>query len=133
MTELEGIRINADTVVRELGPLSGLGTRFGFNRVSVEWVEGYIERLRDSGIFKQKEALENLTSVLGSFLGECIAQTYNGEWRNEDGRWGVYFSNKSTAFPFSKVVKQLTDGLESGDSILGFFDMIPEVLLVRNK
>ena len=46
MTELEYIRANAEMIVRELGPLGNLGVGFGFNRVSVEYVEGYIERLR---------------------------------------------------------------------------------------
>ena len=75
-------------------PSSGLGREnFGYNRASVEWVEGYIERLRSSGKFEHEAALENLTAVLGSFLGECVAQSYNGEWRNQDGRWGVYFGS----------------------------------------
>ena len=46
MTEEETrIRIqeNAKLAVKELGPLSGLGDRFGYNLESIEWVEGYIE------------------------------------------------------------------------------------------
>lgn len=129
MTDLEMIRGNADMVVRKVGPLSNLGESFGYNRASVEWVDGYIERLRASGQFTEEEKLQNLISVLGSFLGECVVRVHGGEWRNVDRGWGVYFTNSSAAFPFAKVSKQFASGLEGGDSILGFFDMIPEILI----
>jgi hypothetical protein len=32
------------------------------------------------------------------------------------------------AFPFAKVKKQMTNGLDAGDSILGFFRSIPGFL-----
>ena len=128
MGDLDIIRANARLAIEEMGPLSGLGTDFGFNRDSVVWVEGYIERLRTSGQFREQRALNNLCSVLGSFLGECLIHAYGGEWRNHDGRWGVYFRNESAAFPFSKVIKQFEGGLDAGDSILGFFDLVPKVL-----
>lgn len=70
----EHIRANAELVIQQLRPLSNIN--FGYTRDSVEWLEGYIERLRDSGEFNDAEAKNNLTSVLGSFLGECpVAQS----------------------------------------------------------
>jgi hypothetical protein len=133
MNDFEMIRANAKFAVEEMGPLSGLGNGFGFNRESVAWVDGYIERLRSSGQFREQQALNNLCSVFGSFLGECLIQVYGGEWRNQDGRWGVFFDNQNAAFPFSKVMKQFENGLEGGDSILGFFDLVPEVLLKQDQ
>jgi len=131
MTGIEKIRANAEMAARKLGPLSGLGEGFGFNRASVEWVEGYIERLRSSGDFSGKQDFGSLPSVLGSFLGECIVQTYGGEWRNEDGWWGIYFNDRNAAYPFNKVTKQFENGRDGGDSILSFFDTIPIVLLKK--
>lgn len=132
MSELEKIRANAEVVVRDVGPLSGLGEAFGYNRESLDYVEGYVERLRNSGMFEEEQQLQNLTAVFGSFLGECIVRNYDGEWRKQDRRWAIYFDDSSAAFPFSKMMKQFENGLEGGDSILGFFDMIPRVLLKRN-
>lgn len=129
MTDVEKIRASAEMVVREMGPLSNLRADFGYNRESVAWVEGYIERMRNSGKFTDEMALANLSSVIGAFLGECVARNYGGEWRCYDGRWGVYFANGSAAFPGAKVMKQFQRGLEGGDSILGFYDLIEKVLL----
>jgi hypothetical protein len=127
VTALEQIRANAEMVMQDLGPLSGMGSEFGYNRASVQWLEGYIERLRASGKFRDEELIENLTAVLGSFLGECLARSYEGEWRFENGGWGVWFRVGGAAFPFTKMMKQFRNGVEGGDSILNLFDVLPEV------
>lgn len=132
MTELEVIRSNSEMVVREVGGLSGLGEEFGYNPASIQWVEGYIERLRNSGQFNDEVKVNNLVEMFGSFLGECVVRNYGGEWRNEDGRWGVYFGDKSAAFPFSKVKKLFDNGLEGGDSISSFYSVLPQILLKTN-
>lgn len=69
-----------------------------------------------------------LTTSIGSFLGECIIANYGGQWRESEGSWGVFFSernDRSAAFPFNKVRKQLLNGAD--DSILSFYDVIPIV------
>jgi hypothetical protein len=126
----DAILANARLVIDQLGPLSGLGARFGYNRESVEWVEAFIERQRVRPEFKA-ETQARMVQVLGSFLGECIIHTYGGEWREKDGDWGVFFDASNAAFPFSKVGKQFDNGMESGDSILSFFDAIGVVILKR--
>ncbi|HWT01384.1 MAG TPA: hypothetical protein VN256_14135 [Pyrinomonadaceae bacterium] len=123
MDELvELIKKNADLVVRELGPLSDV--RFGFNRESVVWVEGFIERQR-ARPEHDPAAVDGLVDVLGSFLGECLIAAAGGEWRWSDGQqtWGVAFANDTHAFPFAKVHKQFANGIEGGDSIVGFYDV----------
>ena len=125
----EHIRANAETVVKELGKLKG--EEFGYTRESVEWLEGYIERLKNSGEFDSTERKNRLISVFGSFLGECIVRCYGGAWRQlESGEWGVAFRNEemaftenNMAFPFAKVAKQIDNGLEDG--IASFFSVIP--------
>ena len=126
----EHIRANAEMIVKELRPLSGID--FGYTRESVEWLEGYIERLRNSGEFESVEMKNKLTSVFGSFLGECIVRCYDGTWKqHEAGLWCVAFDDDNVAFPFAKVAKQMDNGLEDG--IASFFRVIPTIFkdLVR--
>lgn len=120
----ELIKANAEMVVQKLGPLSGID--FGYTQESVEWLEGYIERLRNSGEFDSGETKNKLTSVFASFLGECIVRCYAGAWKRDDnGVWCVAFDNDNIAFPFAKVAKQIDNGLEDG--IASFFTAIPIV------
>lgn len=124
----ENIRANAEMVVQQLRPLSGI--EFGYTQESVEWLQGYIERLRSSGEFDNVEKKDKLTSVFGSFLGECIVRCYGGMWRqHEAGEWCVAFNDGNMVFPFAKVAKQIDYGLEDG--ITSFFTLIPIVFKDR--
>jgi len=127
MTPEEQIRANAELIVKEFSPISGLGAAFGYNRASVAWLDGYIERARDSGSFSESQ-IESLAQCFSCFLGECIRNTYGGDWHQRDGSWGIFFRDSSGAFPFSKVRKQFDDGSAAGESILSFFDVLPIVL-----
>ena len=71
MIEPEKIHANAELVIQSLGPISDLGERFGYNRESIAWVEGFIERQRSRPDIKPEE-VQRLISILGSFLGECV-------------------------------------------------------------
>jgi hypothetical protein len=116
------IKKNAQLVIDQLGQLSDVN--FGFNRESVAWVEGFIERQRARPDF-DPTAVNNLAQTLGSFLGECIIANAGGSWRwsEEHQDWSVAFSDDSHAFPFVKVRKLFADGLEGGESILSFYDI----------
>jgi hypothetical protein len=97
-----------------------------YDRASVEWLSGYIERVRPT---LTEGSTDGLTDSIGSFLGECIIVNYGGEWRESEGALGVFFSesnDRNAAFPFYKVRKQLLNGLE--DSILSFYDVLPVIL-----
>ena len=87
---IEHIQANAELVIQQLRPMSFDG--FGYNAESVEWLEGYIERLRESGTFESEESRDRLASVFGSFLGECIVRCYGASWTQQDGSWCVTFS-----------------------------------------
>ena len=130
MIEHDKIRANAELVIQSLGPISDLGERFGYNRESIAWVEGFIERQRSRPDIKPEE-IERLISVIGSFLGECIIRHYGGEWREDDGSIGVFFDASNGAYPFNKVRKQFDNGLKGGDSISSFFDAIEPVIIKR--
>jgi hypothetical protein len=118
---IEHIKANSEMVVVQMRQLSG--TNFDYNLESVEWLEGYVERLRSSGQFESEEDKRKLTSVFGSFLGEAIIHCFGGKWVDKDGTWAVAFSPDGMAFPFSKVAKQMDNGLEDG--IASFFNAIP--------
>jgi hypothetical protein len=114
------IRANAELVIKQLGPLNNL--EFGYNAESVAWVDGFIEQQRNRPDI-DKNAIDGLVNVLGSFLGECIIWCFGGNWQNADGEWCVRFDDENAAYPFNKVRKQFTNGQE--DSIKRFFEVIP--------
>ena len=119
----QSIRANAELVLQELRQLSGI--HFGYTKEAVEWLEGYIERLRNSGQFDDVKTRGKLTSMFGSFLGECVIRCYGGEWKQHEGRWGVAFKDGDMAFPFAKVAKQFENG--GLDGISSFFRVIPTI------
>ena len=119
----EQIRANAEVVVQQLRPLSGID--FGYTQESVEWLQGYIERLRNSGEFDSVDVKNKLISVFGSFLGECVVRCYGGTWRQHEAGWCVAFNDDNMVFPFAKVAKQMENGLE--DSVVSFFTVIPTI------
>jgi hypothetical protein len=121
---IEHIQANAEMTIQQLRPLSRMD--FGYTPESVNWLEGYIERLRQSGKFTDEATRRKLVSVLGSFLGECIVRCYGGGWTQRDGVWCVAFPGDNLVFPFTKVSKQMERGLEDG--IRGFFDAVPVLL-----
>ena len=50
MTPEEKIRANGRLVIDRFSTLSGLDTRFGYNRDSLKWVDGFIERQRIAAV-----------------------------------------------------------------------------------
>jgi hypothetical protein len=117
------LRANAELVLRELREIAGAD--FGYTEESVKWLEGYIERLRESAEFEGPETKTRLISVFGSFLGECVIRCYGGTWKLHDeiGAWCVALKEGGFAFPFAKVAKQFDYGLEDG--IVSFFNVVP--------
>jgi hypothetical protein len=108
-----------------------LGVDLKYDRASVEWLDGYIERVR---VHLDESSIDGLTGSIGSFLGECIIANYGGRWLESEGTWGVFFSeesDKNGAFPFNKVRKQLLNGAE--DSILSFYDVLPVLLSMDDE
>jgi hypothetical protein len=104
-----------------------LGVDLNYDRASVEWVDGYIERIRPN---LEESAIVGLSNPIGAFLGECIIADHGGRWRALEGTWGVYFDEENAAYPFAKVQKHLLNG--SADSILSFYDAIP-VLFSKSR
>jgi hypothetical protein len=118
----EQIKAYAELVIKELRAVSGID--FGYTQESVEWLDGYINRLRDGGMFENVETKNKLINGFGSFLGECVIRCHGGTWKlHESGAWCVVLENGGMAFPFTKVRKQIEDG--PFDSISSYFRVIP--------
>ena len=112
------LKANAELAIRTSSPMF---PSFGYNRPSVEWLDGYIERQSARSDLDQATK-DGLISVLGSYLGQVIIETIGGKWKETDGRWGVFFSRDFTVFPFAKLEKHLANEYDGGDSILAFYD-----------
>jgi len=70
---------------------------------------------------------ENTVTALGCFLGQCLVQTYGGQWAaGPDGTTGVGFGGHSFFNPFYRVAEQLAHGRPS--SVAVFFAELPERL-----
>lgn len=117
---IESIKQNAELVISVAS--SELDVEVGFDLPGVEWLDGYISRQHEHGDPANRDGL---VSTLGSYFGECIIQSYGGQWAQLDGDWAVRFDEKNAVFPFSKVSKHLENGPE--DSVLSMFTTIPLV------
>lgn len=117
-----GILENAELVLKHFQKLTDF--EFGYDSQSVKWVDGYLNRLRANDDLDE-DLQKSLVNTIGSYLGQCIIESFGGEWARSDGLLGIKFGDNNWAFPFSKVEKHLTNGSE--DSIYSFFTCIPIV------
>lgn len=133
---LQQIRANAQLVIAKLGPTSGIqtgGVMFGYNRESVAYLAGLIERLRLEDE-NRPEPPDTLVSTLGSFFGECLVAGTGGQWYwdAELDQYGVALvsaqGQQHAVFPFAKLANQFANGIEGGDSVLGMYDIVLEGL-----
>jgi hypothetical protein len=120
------IRSNAE-LVRTVAQES-LGVDAGYDEDGVRWLDQYINGQRESATQELKDRLPN---TLGAYLGECIRNTYGGEWVQDEMGWGMRINEKLTVYPFSKVRKQLSN--PEGDSVLALFMTIPALLQRTSK
>lgn len=111
-------RANADLVVRTFR--ERMGVKLTFDQAGVEWIDGYINRVRGNFTADRRSGL---VDALGAFVGECIIRTFGGTWTEVDGRWGVRVSDRLWACPDAKIEKQFAN--DSGDSVASFFRCIP--------
>jgi hypothetical protein len=112
METREQIKANAEQVIQELHPVSGMD--FGYNKESVKWLEGHIEKLRLSGALQVEETKNKLADLYGSFLGESIIQCYGGNWTLSNGFWGVQVNKYNLLRPIAIVRNQMDKGLKDG-------------------
>jgi hypothetical protein len=99
-----------------------LGVELNYDEQSIEWLDGYLNRIRES---MPKETIPGLAAALGAYVGESIIRTYGGAWTyfQEQERWGIRLIDGNAAFPSAKVYKQLESN--DFDSVHSFFTIIP--------
>lgn len=114
----ERIRANAELVISL--DAQQLAQTISYDEAGVLWLDGYIQRQHEEGAVANRD---ELTDTLGSFLGECIVQSFGGKWAEVDGPGCVRFDDRNAAYPFAKVAKHLEHGRE--ESVLSFFRAVP--------
>lgn len=123
MADLSIIEIIQEQAERLINAMRDRGVSLSYDEKSVEWLDGYIEELRQSNL--RPETREVLFKSFSSFLGECIRHEYGGQWKEIEGQWGIQLPDSDFIFsPFSKVKKQFVFGSEE-ESILSFYKIIP--------
>lgn len=115
--QIGSIRNNAELVIRMFAKETDF--TFGLNAESVEWLDGYIEHIRQT--HWTDEEFNQLVSNLGSFLGEAIIKSFGGEWTPDQRGWAIRWDEFNMAYPFVKVAKQIQNG--QSDSIFSFYSV----------
>lgn len=118
MKEFENL---AEQVKNQLG--------LDYDTESVKFIEGFIERQRNSFDNEQRKGLVN---SIGSFVGQCVIRNYGGHWQvdQETEAICVAFDDKNKIFPIAKAAKQFENGLE--DSVYSFYTCIPRVFKIES-
>ena len=103
--------------------LEHTGVQLNYDEESVRWLDGYIVRNRH-----YTQSNSQLHETAGCFFGECIRETFGGEWMQhaETGHWMIKIEEYFSPFPFNKILKHFEN--EDGDSILGMFQCIGPLL-----
>jgi hypothetical protein len=114
MTNDEAIAANAEIVKKTFA-----AEDLAFDQRSVQWIDGYIQRNRESW---DAATAKSLGGTLGSFLGECIRANFGGEWEMTEYGMAIVFDDQNNVFPFNKINKHIANGEE--DSIASFYDTI---------
>jgi hypothetical protein len=100
------------------------GAPVAYDVAGVRWLDAFIDGQRTAS----DEVKGRLPQTLGSFLGECLRQTYGGQWLfdAESGNWMVRLNQRLSVYPFNKVRKQLAG--EDGESVAALFDAVPALM-----
>lgn len=123
------IKANAELVRRVA--LENMNVEVSYDLDGVRWLDGFIDRQRDGAT---EEVKRKLSSTLGAYLGECIRQTYGGEWvQHPEFGWSVRMREGFSVFPFNKVRKQLSVDDGEGESVLGLFTALDPLLANAGK
>ena len=90
-----------------------------FDRSGVEWLDGFIDWLRDREADVQDE---KRTFAFGSFYGVCIIETVGGRWKLVNDSWKLVLDASQEIDPFLNARLHLQGGRRY--SVLQAFDAI---------
>ncbi len=101
----------------------------GLDRSAVVWAEGYIERER--GLAGPAQPVpEDLVYTLGAVVGESILAAADGAWVWDELQrdWCIALAAGGRVFPMGKVWRQYTRGIDAGESLVVFYDIVVDFL-----
>jgi len=90
----------------------------GYDLKGLRLLDAYLQAQHKRGVVPGKASVEGP----GAFLGEFFIRQLGGEWVNHEDTFLVRFANGDGVFPFAKVAKQLVNGAEGGDSVIGLYE-----------
>ena len=94
------------------------------SETGLQEVENFLEK-------KPENEQREYVLKVGAYLGECIIESYGGEWiEHEPGVWGIKLS-EAVVFPIGKVEKFVAD--PTADSFSSFYAIIPTVVKLNQK
>src|SRR5437762_1433543 len=82
---IEHIQANAEMTIQQMRPLSRMD--FGYTRESVEWLEGYIERLRQTGEFGRRRHERQVSQCI-RLVSRRVHRSML-RWCLETARWSL--------------------------------------------
>ena len=115
VTTAEDYRAAAEGVVAQLR--EDLGVELNYDEQSIEWLDGYINRIRTQ---LDKETYSGLAAALGAYVGETIIAMYGGAWHyfEEPGQWGVQLPDGIGAFPSAKILPKSATRFNPSDALV---------------
>lgn len=103
-----------------------MGVRLSYDEESLKWVDDFLSRTREE---YSEEQREQLTAMVGAYLGECVVKSFGGAWELDEYGWAVHFDEANAVYPFSKTWKHLENGPE--DSIYSLYTSIPVLFKIQ--
>jgi hypothetical protein len=100
------------------------GRKLAFDDSSVEWVDGYLARLREGRSLADADQ-RGMVLGFGSFLGECLVQNLGGKWMQLGPGRVVVLPDGWASDPFTKVSLHLNAPFES---IYSYYTALPVLM-----
>ncbi len=87
---------------------------------SLDQLEAFVDRLWDPEHPPSEAELDNLTKLMGAYLGEVMIRTVDGRWAwDPEGRIPVIETDRGFAFVLDKVYKRQVFGAD--ESLVAFY------------
>jgi hypothetical protein len=102
---------------------------FGCDRASIAHLDGFLTRQREV-VKRDERTIQRFTSMIGSFIGECLLQTYQGSWNISPNYIQLTINAGGMIHilrPFHKVSERIEQDLD-GELVNYLFVTIPSAV-----
>lgn len=108
----------AETFVSTAVNLAGVD--FDYSEASVDWLESFVDGLWDPQVTPTEAELDNLTKLMGAYLGEVMIRNVGGTWAwSQERAMPTIEASRGTAFVLDKVYKRQVVGRQ--ESLIDFY------------